>query len=175
MPVKKGDKIKVDYEGKLEDGTVFDSSEKHGKPLEFEVGAGQIIKGFDEAVIGMEKGEEKEATLQPDEAYGQPNPQLIQKVPKEKLPKEQELKAGMMLVVGLPNGTQMPAKVVEVSDVDATIDVNHPLAGKVLVFKVKLVEILPEGASEKKDESIEDNCGSDCSCEDKDCSEDKKE
>ncbi|MCK5373322.1 MAG: FKBP-type peptidyl-prolyl cis-trans isomerase, partial [Candidatus Aenigmarchaeota archaeon] len=86
MPVKKGDKVKVEYTGTLEDGTVFDSSEKHGEPLEFEVGAGQMIKGFDDAVVDMEKGDEKEITLKPADAYGDPNPQLIQKVPKDKLP-----------------------------------------------------------------------------------------
>ncbi|MBU4501948.1 MAG: FKBP-type peptidyl-prolyl cis-trans isomerase [Nanoarchaeota archaeon] len=82
MPVKKGDKVKVEYEGKLEDGTVFDSSEKHGKPLEFEVGSGQLIKGLDEAMIGMEKGEEKEIKIESDKAYGQPNPEMVKKVQK---------------------------------------------------------------------------------------------
>ena len=82
MAIKKGDKIKVDYTGTFEDGTVFDTSE--GKqPLEFEVGASQLIKGFDAAVLGMEKDEEKEVTVQPLEAYGDHNPELIKKVPKE--------------------------------------------------------------------------------------------
>lgn len=141
MPVKKGDKIKVEYEGKLEDGTVFDSSEKHGQPLEFEVGAGQLIKGFDSAVIGMEKGEEKEITLQPGEAYGEPNPQLKQKMPKDNLPKDKEVKVGMVLVAALPNGQQIPAKIVEIGENDITVDLNHPLAGKKLVFKIKVLEI----------------------------------
>ncbi|MCK5023654.1 MAG: FKBP-type peptidyl-prolyl cis-trans isomerase, partial [Candidatus Aenigmarchaeota archaeon] len=91
--VKKGDKIKVDYEGKLEDGTVFDASEKHGKPLEFEAGAGNVVKGFDNAVLGMKKGEEKTVTLKPSEAYGDPNPKLVQEVPRKQLPKE-DLKEG---------------------------------------------------------------------------------
>ena len=76
MPVKNGDKIKVEYQGTLDDGTLFDSSESHGGPLEIEIGAGQIIPGFENAVIGMEKGEEKEIKLQPQEAYGEHNPDL---------------------------------------------------------------------------------------------------
>lgn len=141
MPIKKGDKIKVEYTGTLDDGTVFDSSEKHGKPLEFEVGSGQIIKGFDEAVIGMEKGQEKEIKLTPDQAYGQPNPDLVKKVPKDKLPKEPEPKAGMMMVVGTPDGKQLPAKIVEIGENEISLDLNHPLAGKNLNFKIKVVDI----------------------------------
>lgn len=146
MPIKKGDKIKVEYTGTLEDNTVFDSSEKQGKPLEFEVGGGMIIKGFDEAVVGMEVDEEKEITLPPEEAYGQINPQLVQNVPKEQLPKDQEIKEGMMLMVGLPNGMQLPAKVIEITENEVKIDVNHPLAGKTLNFKIKIV-----GFSEEND------------------------
>lgn len=139
MPVKKGDKVKVEYTGKLEDGTVFDSSE--GKePLEFEVGSGMIIKGFDDAVTGMEKGEEKEITLKPEEAYGEPNPQLMKKVPKEQLPKEPEPKVGMMLALGTPDGKQIPARIAEIGDKEVTIDINHPLAGKTLIFKIKVVD-----------------------------------
>lgn len=141
MPVKKGDKVKVEYTGTLEDGTVFDSSEKHGEPLEFEVGAGQMIKGFDDAVVGMEKGDEKEITLKPADAYGDPNPQLIQKVPKDKLPEGADLKAGMQLAMALPNGQQIPATITEIGDTEVTIDINHPLAGKTLKFKVKVVNV----------------------------------
>ncbi|MFC1691424.1 peptidylprolyl isomerase [Nanoarchaeota archaeon] len=142
MAIAKGDKIKVDYTGTLEDGTVFDSSEKHGKPLEFEVGAGQLIKGFDEAVVGMEKGQEKEIKLEASEAYGELNPEMVKQVPKEQLPKDKELKPGMMLVMGLPNGAQLPAKITEVGDDTVTIDINHPLAGKALNFKIKIVDII---------------------------------
>lgn len=139
MPIKNGDKVKIDYEGTLNDGTIFDSSEKHGEPLEFEVGAGQIIPGFEDALIGMEKGDEKEITLQPTEAYGDHNPNLVQKIPKDQLPNE--VMEGMMLVVSLPNGVQMPVKVTGVTDEFVTIDLNHPLAGKVLKFKIKIVDI----------------------------------
>lgn len=140
MPVKKGDKVKVHYTGTLDDGTVFDSSEKHGQPLEFEVGAGMVIKGFDDALIGMEPGKEKEIHIDVKEAYGDPNPQLVQQVPKEKIPAE--AKEGSTLIMGLPNGQQMPAKVIKIKADTATLDLNHPLAGNALNFKLKLVEIV---------------------------------
>jgi FKBP-type peptidyl-prolyl cis-trans isomerase 2 len=139
MPVKNGDKVKVEYKGTFDDGTVFDSSEKCGAPLEFEVGAGQIIPGFENAVMGMENGEEKEFKLEPSDAYGDRNPQLVQKIPKDQLPKEVE--QGMVLVVGLPNGAQIPVKVTEVTDEWVTIDLNHPLAGENLNFKIKIVDV----------------------------------
>ena len=140
MVVKKGDKVKVEYTGSLEDGTVFDSSDNHDAPLEFEVGSGQIIKGFDEAVVGMEKGEDKEVTLGPKDAYGEPNPDLVKKVPRDKLPADQEIKPGMMLGLGMPDGRQVPAIITAVDEKELTIDMNPPLAGKELTFKITLVE-----------------------------------
>ncbi len=140
MPVKQGSKVKVDYTGTLDDGTVFDSSTHgdHSHPLEFEVGAGKVIKGFDNAVKGMEKGEEKEFKLTPKEAYGDRNPDLVKKMPKDKLPPE--AKKGSTMLMQLPNGMQMPVKIVEMDDKEATIDLNHPLAGKNLTFKIKVVD-----------------------------------
>lgn len=142
MPVKKGDKIQVKYTGKLEDGTVFDSSDKHDKPLEFTVGEKQVIVGVDQAVVGMEKGEEKEVTIPSAEAYGEHQEQLIQKVPKDQLPPGEEPKAGMVLLASLPNGSQMPVKILEVNDKEVTLDMNHPLAGKTLIFQLMILEIL---------------------------------
>jgi peptidylprolyl isomerase len=139
MEIKEGSKIKVDYEGRFEDGTVFDASEKHGQPLEFEAGKGMVVPGFDKAVIGMKVGEEKEVTLQPEEAYGQPNPKAIQKVPKDKFPAE--AKEGMMIGIPLPNGQQIPAKIEKIGDTEVTLDMNHPMTGKVLIFKIKIVSI----------------------------------
>ena len=141
MTVKEGNKVKIEYTGTLDDGTVFDSSEKHGKPLEFEVGSKKVIRGFEEAVKGMNEGEEKEVKLQPSEAYGDLNPAMVKKVPKEHLPKEQELKPGMVLLLNMPNGAQLPCQIKEVDDKEVTIDMNHPLAGKNLNFKIKIVEI----------------------------------
>jgi FKBP-type peptidyl-prolyl cis-trans isomerase 2 len=143
MPVqkaKKGDKVKVDYTGKFDDGTVFDTSE--GKqPLEFELGSGMIIKGFDNAVVGMNQGEEKNIELQPAEAYGDHNPALVKKIPRERLPQNHEPKPGMFLALKTPDGKQFPAKITEVTDKEVTIDLNHPLAGKKLNFAIKLVSI----------------------------------
>ncbi len=142
MAVENKNKVKVDYEGTLEDGTLFDSSTHgdHSHPLEFEVGAKQVIKGFEDAIIGMEKGDTKEITLQPAEAYGDLNPELKRKVPRDQLPKEQEPKVGMVLGMAMPDGKQFPAKIVEVDEKEVTIDLNHPLAGKVLNFKLTLVD-----------------------------------
>lgn len=140
MSVKKGDKIKVEYTGSFEDGTVFDSSEKHGKPLEFEVGAGQMIKGFDDAVIGMKTGEEKEIKISAEDAYGEKKDELIQKLPKEKFSGDVEPKVGMMAYLTSPEGQEFPAQIIEVGDTTVTVDLNHPLTGKTLLFKIKLVD-----------------------------------
>jgi FKBP-type peptidyl-prolyl cis-trans isomerase 2 len=140
MAVEKGNKVKVDYTGTLEDGTVFDTSD--GKqPLEYESGSGQLIKGFDSAVVGMEKGEEKEITLKPEESYGEHNPQMIQKLPREQLPKDKEPKKGMALMLKSPDGKQFPARIAEVTDKEVELDLNHPLAGKTLKFKIKVLDI----------------------------------
>ncbi len=139
--VKKGNKIKVEYEGRLEDGTVFDSSDKHEMPLEFTVGAGQIIKGFEEAVVGMEIGQEKEITIQPNEAYGRHNPELVKEMPKDCFPEDQEVSVGMIFMMDLENGKQIPIRISKVSEDTVTIDLNPPLAGKTLIFKIKIVEI----------------------------------
>lgn len=155
VKVKKGDKVKVDYEGKFEDGTVFDTShhDDHSHPIEFEVGSGHVVPGFDKAVEGMEKGEEKEFTLKPEEAYGERRNELQQKIPKKSLPEGQEPKPGMMLVATAPNGQQMPVKITEVDDENITVDLNHPLAGKTLIFKIKVVEVVEktEDKEEKKE------------------------
>ena len=141
MPIKSGDKATVEYTGSLEDGTIFDSSERQGKPLEVEVGAGQVITGFEQAIIGMKKGEEKEVTLQPDEAYGGHNPQLVKSVPRSQIPRGPEPKVGMLIGIGLKTGQQIPATVTEIFREKITLDLNHPLAGKVLLFRIKVLSI----------------------------------
>jgi FKBP-type peptidyl-prolyl cis-trans isomerase 2 len=140
--VKKGDKIKVEYVGKLEDGTVFDSSEKHDAPLEFTVGDGQIIKGFEEAVLGMKVGEEKEIKLPPEEGYGPHNPELVKDMPKDCFnSQDEEIKAGMVFLMDLPNGRQIPVRIANVTEEMVTIDLNPPLAGKTLIFQIKILDI----------------------------------
>ncbi len=140
MPIKNEDKIKVEYTGMLEDGTVFDTSEGIG-PLEFEVGSGQVISGFDNAVIGMEVGEEKKVELAPSEAYGDYDSNLIKKIPMNKLPPGEEPKPGMVLELRTSDGIGFPARITEVAEKDITIDLNHPLAGKTLIFQIKIVDV----------------------------------
>ncbi len=141
MSIKKGNRVKVEYKGTLDDGTVFDSTEKHGEPLEFEVGSGQLIPGFDNAVVGMKKGEKKQIRLEPKDAYGEYKPQLRRAIPKDKLPVNEKLEPGMTLMLTTPDGTQLTASVVEVSNENVTLDLNHPLAGKPLNFMIKIVGV----------------------------------
>ncbi len=145
MNVKKGDTVKIEYTGTLEDGTVFDSSEKHNHPLVFEAGAGMVIPGFDNAVIGMKKGEDKEVKISPEQGYGPQRPELVRKFPRDKLPKDAEVKPGMILGVSLPTGQQLPAIVTEANEKEVTLDLNHPLAGKALNFKIKVIGINEPG------------------------------
>ncbi|WP_177187924.1 FKBP-type peptidyl-prolyl cis-trans isomerase [Methanolobus profundi] len=140
MPIQDGDTIKIDYTGTLDDGSVFDSSENHDEPLEFTVGAGQVIPGFDEAVKGMEVGGEKTFRIEAAEAYGEADPALTQTVPRSMLQSESEICAGMMIMVGTADGQQMPARISELTDETITLDMNHPLAGKALTFSIKVVE-----------------------------------
>jgi len=140
MSVQKGDTVRVEYKGTLDDGTVFDSSEGRD-PIEFKVGSGQIIRGFDEAVIGMKKGEEKKIHLEPKEAYGENNTQLLKKIARKVLPQDREPAVGMVIGMQRADGRQFEARIKEVSDTEVTIDLNHPLAGKALNFAIKIVEI----------------------------------
>ena len=150
MSVKDGDKVKVHYKGTLDDGSEFDNSEKHGQPLVFEVGTSQVIKGFENAVRGMNVDEEKDVNIPVEEAYGQVNPQLVQKVPRKEFPLKEEPKVGMMLVLNHPQGMKIPAKIVEIDDENITLDMNHTLAGKNLNFNIKLLEIMDKTAEEEK-------------------------
>ena len=141
MPkAKAGDSVKVHYTGKLKDGTVFDSS-KGREPLAFQVGAGQMIKGFDAAVNGMEVGDSKTAEIPAAEAYGEARQDLIFDVPKSNLPEDLKPEVGQQLAMTQPNGQQVPVTVAKVEEDKVVIDANHQLAGKDLVFDIELVEI----------------------------------
>ncbi len=139
--VKKGDTIKVEYTGRLEDGTVFDTSENHEEPLVFTVGDQKLIKGFDDAVVGMQEGEEKEVTIPPEEAYGQHNPELVRELPRDIFPEDQDVQPGMVFMMALQDGRKIPVRIAKVSNGQVTVDLNSPLAGKTLVFTIKVVEI----------------------------------
>lgn len=138
---KKGDTVQVEYTGKLEDGTVFDSSEQHGKPLEFTIGEGQVIEAFEQAFIDMSEGEKKQITIAPAEAYGDYDPSLVKDLPKDCFPPEQEIQPGMVFVMKLQNGRQIPVRIAKVEEESITVDLNPPLAGKTLVFDIKLTAI----------------------------------
>jgi peptidylprolyl isomerase len=143
LNVKTGDKVKIEYTGTLGDGTIFDSSEDHGKPLEFQVGSGHVIKGFDDAILDMKEGDEKEFSVLPSQGYGEHDPTLVQKVPKEIFPKDVELVPGLSFEAGLPTGERIPAMITAIEGGLVSVDLNHPLAGKTLNFKIKLTEITP--------------------------------
>jgi FKBP-type peptidyl-prolyl cis-trans isomerase 2 len=134
------DTVKVHYTGKLTTGEVFDSSLERD-PLQFTLGGGQMIKGFDEAVNGMELNEKKTVTIVSDEAYGPVREDLIQDIPKTQLPDDLKPEIGQTLVATGPEGQQTQVLVTDVSDEAIKIDANHPLAGKDLVFEIELVEI----------------------------------
>ncbi len=135
---KKGDTVRVHYEGRLTDGQVFDSSEG-GEPLEFEVGSGQVITGFDEGVQGMSVGDKKTIEIEADDAYGQRNEALTREVPRDSMTLENDPQPGMNLVLQLPDGNEIPVAITEVTEEAITLDANHPLAGHKLIFDIELV------------------------------------
>ena len=138
--VKKGDHVKVHYTGKLTSGEQFDSS-KGKEPLAFTVGAGQMIKGFDEAIPGMEVGEKKTINIAPENAYGEKNKEAIIEFPKSNIPEDMKLEPGMKLQLQNEEGHPIPVVVTEVKEDVVVLDANHELAGKELVFDIELVEI----------------------------------
>ena len=138
--VKKGDKVKVHYTGRLKDGTVFDSSE--GKtPLAIVVGAGMMIAGFDNAVNGMKVGDKVTAEIPANEAYGERKEEMLFEVPKSNLPEGMEPVEGMPLAMQQQDGTPVPVKIAEVKEDIVVIDANHELAGMDLIFDIEMVEI----------------------------------
>ncbi|OGR18326.1 MAG: peptidylprolyl isomerase [Desulfobacterales bacterium GWB2_56_26] len=136
---RKGDNVKVHYTGRLDDGTVFDSSEGR-EPLGFAVGSGQVIAGFDEAVMGMTVGESKVVHIPVEKAYGARKEELVMIVPVEQVPPDLDPEVGMRLEVGGANGEIMRVVVTEITDSHITLDANPPLAGKDLTFTLELIE-----------------------------------
>ncbi len=136
----KGNKVKVHYTGKLNDGTVFDSSENR-EPLEFVLGDGNMIQGFDSAVQGMELGSNKSVVIPSTEAYGEKREDMMVDIPIDQVPADIKPEVGMDLSIQNQNGQPMPVKVVHVDEQKITLDANHPLAGQDLNFDIKLVEI----------------------------------
>ncbi len=139
--VKSGDKIKVHYHGKLTSGETFDSSAGR-EPLEFEVGSGMVIPGFDNGVTGMAVGEKKTVNIPFDEAYGPRNPEMVIEMPKDRFPKEMDIEIGMPLDMSDQQGQQFQVTIVEIKEEVVMLDANHPLAGQDLIFDLELVEIV---------------------------------
>ncbi len=138
--VKQNDTVKVHYTGKLADGQIFDSSVDK-EPLEFTLGQGQLIPGFEKGLIDMKENEKKTVNIPKEEAYGEPKEELIQEVEKSQLPEEIKPEVGMGLVSKSPDGREMNLVVTDVKDDTIVVDGNHPLAGKDLVFDLEVVEI----------------------------------
>ena len=139
MPAKNGDTVRVHYTGTLDDGTVFDSSRERD-PLEFVLGQGSLIPGFESAVEGREAGEKVCVTLPPDKAYGDVDRELIFTVPRAQVPDHSPLNVGVPLQLSNEQG-QMDVTITEVGADEVTLDANHPLAGKTLTFEIEIVEI----------------------------------
>ena len=139
--VKKGDKVKVHYTGKLDNGTVFDSS-KGRNPLEFTIGDGKIIPGFEEAVISMQPGESKTIKIEAEKAYGPYRKELVAEIEKSKFPENIKPVIGQQLQVKQENGQMIIVMIIGFSDTHVTLDANHPLAGRDLTFELELVEIV---------------------------------
>ena len=137
---KSGDTVRVHYTGTLDDGTQFDSS-RGSDPLEFAIGQGQLIAGFENAVAGLIPGESCTVTLSPEEGYGESNPAMIQDVPRQMMPEGVDLQAGMVLQGRSEDGRVDNFTVVSFTEETVKLDANHPLAGKTLVFELELVKV----------------------------------
>ncbi len=138
---KAGDRVKVHYTGSFEDGDIFDSS-MNGQPLEFTIGEGKIISGFENGVIGMSIGEKKTLKLEPKDAYGEYNEDLSFQVDLEEFPVDEMPELGSELEFVGPEGESIIMSVVDIDDNKVSLDANHPLAGQELTFEIELVEII---------------------------------
>ncbi len=138
--VKNGDLVKVHYTGKLEDGTVFDTSDEN-KPLEFTIGEGKVIAGFEAAVIGMEPGESKTVQITAEQAYGPHQEKMVIVVDRKNVPDNIDPKIDQVLQIRNNDGTTFNVRVTDVSEKSLTLDANHPLAGKDLTFDILIAEI----------------------------------
>lgn len=142
-----GDTVRVHYTGKLETGVPFDSS-AGADPLEFELGSGCLIPGFEEAVVGMSPGESKTVKIPPEKAYGRYREDRVVKVDKKDLPEDVIPEVGMTLEVCAPNGTMIPVQVTNIKGSTVTLDANHPLSEQTLIFDINLVEIMKSKEAE---------------------------
>lgn len=142
---KKGDTVEVHYTGKLEDGTVFDTSQDR-EPLSFTLGEEKVIPGFEQAVEGMEPGDTKTEELSPDEAYGQRREDMVMELERDQIPEDVDPQVGQQLQLRMQNGQTVPVVITDLGEESVTIDANHPLAGKKLIFEIELLDVEENGA-----------------------------
>ena len=154
--VESGKFVSVDYEGRLDSGEVFDSSQNR-QPLEVQMGGGQVIRGFEDALMGMGLREKKVFTLEPDEAYGQRDENQLHTFSRSEVPPEMKPQVGDMIGLHTPDGQQIPATIAEADEEKIVVDLNHPLAGKSLTFEVEVI-----GISDTPTQPMPQGCG--CGC-----------
>ncbi|HBD83474.1 MAG TPA: peptidylprolyl isomerase [Dehalococcoidia bacterium] len=140
-PAANGDTVKIHYTGTLDDGYKFDSSYDHLEPLEFTIGRGEMIRGFEQAVVGMEPGETKIVRIASNQAYGRHNPEKVIQVSRSKMPEGLEQEIGMRVQGSMPDGQTVEFTIVSLTESEVTLDGNHALAGKDLTFDIELLEI----------------------------------
>ncbi len=141
--VKSGDRVKIHYSGAFDDGTVFDDSKGRG-PLEFTIGAQEVIVGMEEALIGMAPGESKSERISAERAYGAHNPEMSVQVERKHMPNDMAPEVGHQVKITQDDGSTIVAQITAVSDEHVTLDANHPMAGKELIFDIELLEIVGE-------------------------------
>lgn len=175
--VEYGDMVKIAYTGKLSDGEVFDSNEG-GDPIEFPAGYGTLIKGIDVAVIGMNLGDEKEINIEPELGYGFRDDNLFQTIPRDMFQEGDLPEIGMIVMVATKDGYKVPATVSEIRDTEFLLDFNHPLAGKTLNFKIKVIGLTKGpvdlggcdcGCGHGHDQGVTLTDGGCCGHDDEDC------
>ncbi len=159
--VEKGYFVQLHYTGTFKDGETFDSS-KGKEPLEVLAGQGMLIKGFDNALVGMTEGEEKEIDIKADDAYGQPNDELVKTIPKKDMGDDLKPEVGMTIGIRAPTGQVFPATIKEIKDEDIIIDANHPLAGKDLHFKLKVIATRKPSEEDMKKFMPQSSCADGC-------------
>ena len=140
--VEMGQTVRVHYTGKLTDGEQFDSSHPRGEPLEFTLGLQQVIEGFEKAVLGMTVGDSKTVEIPAEQAYGERREEMVAEFPRSEIPDSIELQEGITLTSTSPDGRTMHFRVHSFDEEIVTLDGNHPLAGKELIFEIELIEIL---------------------------------
>lgn len=158
--VQNGLFVSVTFKGTLGDGEIFDSSEGQ-PPMEVQMGAGQVIEGFESALMGMSLNEKKTFTLEPDDAYGHRNDELMHTFSRNEIPPEMDPEEGQTILLTTPDGQELPAQIIEANDERVVVDMNHPLAGESLTFEIEIVGISKTATQEQH------SC--DCGCDQTDC------